>query len=254
MKGTITVIPSHENDNQWSEEASATFIDLAEIFVPLRQEQFDTLVSLLPVRQDEAFTVVELAAGEGLLAEAILERYPNCYYIALDGSEAMRTQMRKRLAPYAQRLEVRPFLLAEQDWRANLPTVRCILCSLSVHHLSTAGKRQLFHDMIRRLEAGGALLLADIVRPANQHIAEVYAQQYDEIVRQQSMRIRGDLSGFEEFQRLEWNYFAYDYYDPNSTDKPSLLSEQLRLMQEVNFSLIDCFWLRAGHAVFGAYK
>ncbi|HXZ05140.1 MAG TPA: hypothetical protein VEH81_09915, partial [Ktedonobacteraceae bacterium] len=61
-----------ESRNQWSEGDSEIFIDLAEIFVPGRTEQINTLLDLIPGRGDERFTIVELAAGEGVLAQAIL--------------------------------------------------------------------------------------------------------------------------------------------------------------------------------------
>lgn len=241
--------------NQWSETESNLFLNVAEIFVPSRSEQFSTLLQLIPAEAGEQFTMIELGAGAGSLAEVVLEHFLQCHYIALDGSEAMRSHMKQRLARFGERLEVRPFELADQDWRVKVPAkVRCVLSSLCVHHLDSTGKRQLFHDIIHHLEPGGAFLLADIVLPANQHIAHFFAQQYDKIVREQSLEMRGDLSGFEEFQKEEWNYFRHDYGKDDIYDKPSRLIEQLRWLEEVGFALVDCYWMRAGHAIYGGYK
>jgi tRNA (cmo5U34)-methyltransferase len=241
--------------NRWSESESNLFLNLAEIFVPSRGEQTSALLQLIPAETSEQFTVVELAAGEGVLAEAMLEGFPRCHYIALDGSEAMRARIRQRLARFSERLEIRPFELEAADWRAELPDqVRCVLSSLCVHHLDDGGKRQLFHDMFLRLEPGGALLFADIVLPADQRIAHFFARQYDKIVREQSLEQRGDLSGFEEFQEQAWNYFRHDYGKSDIYDKPSRLIDQLRWLEEVRFRQVDCFWMRAGHAIYGGYK
>ncbi|GCE46941.1 ubiquinone/menaquinone biosynthesis C-methylase UbiE [Thermosporothrix hazakensis] len=244
------------NENQsWNEESSAIFLAYADLFVPAREEQFASLISLLPARQDESFTVVELAAGAGVLAEAILERFPFCRYLALEPSQAMQGQMRQRLARFADRLEIRPFQMEELAWRATLPTpLRCVVSSLCVHHLTDEEKATLFKDLFSLLSPGGALLLADIVRPLTPLVAQHYAQEYDEIVRQQSLLQYGDESGFQRFCDERWNYFRYEYEDPASTDKPSLLSDQLRWLSEAGFTAVDCFWLRAGHAVFGGYK
>lgn len=243
------------NPEQWSEDNSAVFIELGEVMAPARREQIATLLALIPAQRDEAFTVVEMAAGEGLLARAVLEQFPACHYVALDISPAMRERMAHTLAPFSDRLTIQHFALEEQAWRDTLPTpLRCVLCSLSVHHLNGAGKQQLFADIVSHLEPGGALLLADIVEPATPHIAQLYARQYDEIVRQQSLVARGNLSVYEQFQQLEWNYFASDYGTAQTFDQPSLLSDQLLWLREAGFSLVDCFWLRAGHAVFGGYK
>ena len=243
------------NQNQWNENNSTTFLDLGEIFVPQRAEQMEALLHLIPAHPDETFTIVELAAGGGILAEAILQHFPACHYVALDGSVTMREQMAQRLTPYRDRLTILPFLLEDQTWRNALPApLRCVVSSLCVHHLDDEEKGVLFRDMFTHLESGGALLLADVIRPATPRIASLFAMQYDEIVRVQSMAIRGNLSGFEQFQELEWNYFLYDYNDPTSYDKPSLLSEQLRWLQEAGYKDVDCFWLQAGHAVYGGYR
>ncbi|HLI89028.1 MAG TPA: class I SAM-dependent methyltransferase [Ktedonobacteraceae bacterium] len=241
--------------DHWGESDSERFLDHSEIFVPGRAEQLATLLDLIPAHRDEAFTLVELGAGGGVLAQAILERFARCRYVALDGSAVMRERMGRRLAQFSDRLEIRPFELAEQQWRAALPSpLRCVVSSLCVHHLTGEGKRALFRDMAARLEPGGALLLADILQPPTPWIADLYARQYDAIVRAQSLEALGNLSGYEEFVRAKWNYFIYDYPDPNTIDHPSLLSEQLFWLRDAGFNMGECFWMRAGHAVYGGFK
>ena len=156
----------HTAPTGWTEEASQAFIDDGAVFVPSRDEQIATLVRLIPARADEVFAVVELGAGAGVLARAVLEAFPRCRYVALDGSAAMRARLTEALARYQARVEVGAFELVERRWRAALPSpLRCVLASLVVHHLSGAGKRRLFADLARRLEPGGALLLADVMEP-----------------------------------------------------------------------------------------
>jgi tRNA (cmo5U34)-methyltransferase len=243
-----------DSTNQWSESDSASFINLAEIFVPGRTEQIAALLHLIPAQIDETFTIVELASGEGKLAEAILEKFPACHYIAFDGSELMRKRLAQRLARFSSRLEIRSFEIAEQSWRTTLPSpLRAVLSSLCVHHLSAQGKQELFQDMANHLEPTGALLLADIIEPATAHVAQLFALQYDEIVRHQSLALRGNLSGYEQFQAMKWNYFTYDY-GTQTYDQPSLLREQLSWLSNAGFAHADCYWLRAGHAVYGGYR
>jgi tRNA (cmo5U34)-methyltransferase len=244
-----------ETSNQWSEGDSEIFIDLGEIFVPGRAEQMEALLDLIPARTDEQFTIVELASGEGALAQAILERFHACQYVAFDGSAVMRQHMSERLTEFRDRLEIRPFELVQQEWRASLAgNVRCVVSSLSIHHLFDEEKQQLFSELAGHLEPGGALLVADIIRPATRQIANLFAQQYDDIVRKQSLQLRGDLSGFEQFQQLKWNYFLHDYDSVDTNDHPSCLSDQLLWLRDAGFSVVDCFWMQAGHAVYGGYK
>jgi tRNA (cmo5U34)-methyltransferase len=239
----------------WDETASALFIDLGPLFVPARMEQIVTLRRLVPARPDEPFRIAELAAGDGRLAQALLAAFPECRYLALDGSERMRAQLLETLAPFGKRVDVRDFDIGAADWRKTLPKrLRCIISSLCVHHLDGQGKRQLFADMAARLEPGGALLLADIVEPRNPTIANLYSDQYDELVRAESLSQLGDLSGYEQFRDTHWNFFRYDYGNPGSGDRPSPLFDQLLWMREAGLHDVDCFWLRAGHAIYGGWK
>jgi len=244
------------NTHIWDEDSSRSFLDVADIFVPGRAEQIATLVGLIPAEHDETFTLVELGSGEGALARAVLTAFPQCRYVGLDGSEVMREHARSALLPYADRFEARAFELAEQEWRRELPQpLRCVLSSLTIHHLPGEGKRQLYKDLAQHLEPGGALLISDLVEPANAWVARVFADQYDAIVREQSLALRGDLSGFEQFQAQRWNYFRYDYgAGPESGDYPSPLADQLDWLRAAGFSTADGFWLRAGHAIYGGYR
>src|SRR5947208_11451575 len=93
----------------WTETDSKRFIDDGAVFVPSREEQIATLCGLIPGRADEAFTVVELGAGAGVLARAVLEAFPRCRYVALDGSAAMRARLLETVAHHRDRVEVRAF-------------------------------------------------------------------------------------------------------------------------------------------------
>ena len=244
---------SQTTQQGWTEASSTRFIDMADVYVPARGEQIATLVGLIPAQPDEAFTVAELGAGAGALAHAVLAAFPRCQYVALDGSSVMRDQLRQKLAAFADRIAVRDFALAETAWRATLPTpLRCVLTSLAVHHLSGEDKRQLYTDLAERIELGGALLLADLVEPATPRVAALFARQWDDAARAQSLAQLGDLRGFERFQADTWNFFTPEGADP--MDMPSRLADQLLWLRAAGFQEVDCFWMYAGHAIYGGYK
>lgn len=239
------------DEGRWTEADSRRFIDDGAVFVPSREEQIATLCGLIPARPNEAFTVAELGAGAGVLARAVLEAFPHCRYVALDGSAAMRARLTETLHRHRERVEVRDFELAERGWRAALPSpLRAVLASLVVHHLPAAGKRRLFADLARRLEPGGALLLADVVAPTGPAARETFARQWADAARAQSLALTGGLEAFERFERDGWNFYRGT---PDPIDRPSRLDEQLRWLRAAGFATVDCFWMRAGHAIFGAW-
>lgn len=244
---------SEPDSPHWEEADSRRFLEYGSLLVPDREEQLATLVELVPARAEEAAMVVELGAGGGELARALLQAFPRLRYIGLDGSEEMLAHLRRVLAPFGERVELRRIELAASDWRAALRgPLRCVLSSLAVHHLSGPEKRRLYADLVAKLEPSGGLLIADLVEPVSRQARRLYARQWDESVRRRSLEQSGDLAGHDFFVAEKWNYFSYGEDDP--IDQPSPLLDQLQWMCEAGLQSAECFWLRAGHAIFGGYR
>lgn len=237
---------------RWEEADSRAFLEFGDLLVPNREEQLATLVQLVPAAAGEEFALAELAPGGGVLARALLGAFPRMRYLGLDRSEVMLKELRETLAPFGGRVELRRAELDDPALAAALPRpLRAVLSSLAIHHLHGPGKRRLYAGLAGALEPGGALLVADLVEPASSPAREVYARQWDEAVRRRSLEKRGDLAGHDFFVAEEWNYFVHGADDP--VDHPSSLADQLRWMEEAGVRTPECFWMNAGHAIFGGY-
>lgn len=196
---------------------------------------------------------MELGAGDGALASAVMESFSECRYLALDGTEAMRAHLDTLHEARAGRLEVAEFNLADSGWRSRLPNpLRCVLASLIVHHLDSDGKRGLFSDIASRLEPGGAFIAVDLIESDSQEARDAYSQQWDEDVQCRVEASGEGREALEIFRNEGWNFYADP--NPDSYDQPSPLPDQLDWLREAGFNKVDCFWMYAGHAIFGGYK
>jgi tRNA (cmo5U34)-methyltransferase len=239
--------PSPEN---WTEADSQLYRQLAPVAVPARVEQIACLLTLLPFKQDETFRAVELGCGEGLLSLAVLDCFRQAELIALDGSAEMRRQASKRLETFGNRATVTLFDLASLDWLAFAQDADCVLSSLCIHHLKGPEKQALFAALYERLSSRGVLLIADLIQPQRPEARDFFAATYDRIATAQSLAETGSTELFDLFVETEWNYYSFE--DP--ADTPSPLIDQLVWLKEVGFAVADCFWLQAGHAIYGGYK
>jgi len=235
----------------WSEETSHLFIDYGRYFVPERDSQIHTMAALLSYL-DGPCTVLELCCGEGLLAEALLDAYPNITVQGLDGSVEMLARARGRLARFGDRFHCRSFDLASADWRQPETPVHAVVSSLAIHHLASPQKQALFSDVYQMLVGGGAFVIADIVEPSSEAGRRVAAEAWDEAVRVRSFELDGNAGAFEFFKREGWNTFWY--LDPDDIDKPSPLFDQLKWLEIAGFVDVDVHWMLAGHAVFSGRK
>jgi hypothetical protein len=103
----------------------------------------------------------------------------------------------------------------------------------------------------RRLDRGGAFLLADLVLPVNPRSQRLFAAQWHEAARLQSRGLHRGSAALRRFKRGGWHYYAVR--EPDPYDRPSRLLDQLRWLREAGFDQVDCFWMHAGHAIFGGY-
>ena len=206
---------------------------LAAVAVPARDEQLATLLSLLPFGVDEAFSVVELASGEGFLASAILRAYPKSTILALDGSESMLEVTAARLMNFPGRGEVDWFDLAAPDWLPSEWRARTQWYPRCAFTTCTGPQKQrLFMDVHQSLSARGALLIADIMEPSYDQTRLFFADSLDEDVKTQSRALVGSDELFERFNAEKWDYYRY----PDPIDQPSTLFDQLTWLRAAGFS------------------
>ena len=235
--------------SQWTEESAARYRQLAMVAVPARDEQIASLLTLLPFSTNEAFHLVELASGEGYLAAAILKAFPNATLLALDRSPSMLQATEARLKPLGKRGLVAPFDLASSEWHRDMKDADAVVSSLCIHHLDGPQKQELFKAIRENLSGRGVFLNADIVEPRHEWVRNFFAQTLDHDAKVQSNALVGSDELFDLFVAEEWDYYRY----PSDVDKPSTLFDQLMWLQSAGFVGVDCFWMRAGHTIFGGF-
>jgi len=245
---------TEQSAQTWSEETSASFIACGRFFNPERERQFDVIGDLVAagVSGESRPLILELCCGAGDLAAYLLGRFPAARYLALDGSPAMLTETTRQCASFHGRLTTQQFDLGSEDWRQRREQPRAIVSSLAVHHLDGNGKRELFRDLYGLLAAGGAFVLADIMRPPSPAGFAVAAAAYERAVAERSFKERGDLSMLEKLRELRWNNFRYP--DDDTADQPSTMAGHLKWLEEAGFRGVDIYWAVAGHAIVSGMK
>jgi tRNA (cmo5U34)-methyltransferase len=233
----------------WHEDDSSIYRDLAAVAAPRRLEMLAALIALVPFSPDETPRIVELASGEGRLAAALLECFPRASLVALDGSDSMRKAASLRLAPFGDRARVAPFALASLDWWEVLFGADVVVSSLALHHLDDTKKRYVYKAIADRISARGALLVADLIEPAHPVARTLAAEAWDANARDQAAAL-GAPDRFERFLDARWNHYRF----PDPIDRPAQLFHHLVWLKHAGFAAVDCGWLFAGHALFGAFK
>lgn len=235
----------------WDDDSSSKFAEHGEMFTPRRAEIGEMILRLIPAESRESFLVVDIGCGTGWLLEAVLRHFPYARAMGLDGSTLMLNRARERLMSFGDRIILRNFRLENDDWINELSEVRCFVSSQAMHHLDGNQKQRLFARLKERLSPRGGLLISDLILPTSSVEWKFLSDSWDAVVTSQSLAMRGNLSGLNDFQREEWNYYTYPDF---VVDHPSTLIDQLNWLKDAGYAGIDVFWMLAGHAIFGGYK
>ena len=166
--------------------------------------------------------VLDLGAGTGALAAAMLAREGVGEVVAIDVDGEMLAQARVRLAGFGARAAFR-----EQSFEAALPGCDAVAASLALHHVPTmARKRALYARIHSALGPGGVFANADVTMPAEADLREA---AYGLWARHLVASGIGERRAREHF--AEWA--DEDTYFP--------LDEELSALREVGFEA-DCVW------------
>ena len=201
-------------------------------FIPAYEEMLERAAGA--VAESRPARVIDLGAGTGALAQAVLQRCEGASVELIDADAEMLDQARERLAPFASRVSysVRPF-------QGPLPACDAVVASLALHHVPTlAGKREIFAAIHAALPTGGVFVNADATMPA-----DPAARQAD----YETWAAHLVSCGIEEEQA--WRHFqewsGEDTYFP--------LEEELAALEETGFEAV-CLWRAVPQAVVRAVK
>jgi SAM-dependent methyltransferase len=162
----------------------------------------------------------------------------------------MRETTANRLQPFGSRASVAAFDIHQSDWYHHLDGADCVVSSLCIHHLDGDEKQALFSAVGSRLTPRGAFLIADLIRPQRVEARRLFAATWDRAAQAQSIEQTGSPALFKLFNDEHWNWFHY----PDPFDKPSPLADQLTWLRAAGLAAADCFWMNAGHAIYGGYQ
>jgi tRNA (cmo5U34)-methyltransferase len=128
-----------------------TYLEMMQAEIPLFWELQEQTIAAVPAPPQR---VLELGVGTGETSRALLARYPDAEITGLDSSPEMVFHARE------SGIEVR--LARMEDPLPDGPW-DLVIAVLSVHHLDSEGKRDLFR---RVREQARAMVLGDVVLPA----------------------------------------------------------------------------------------
>ena len=120
------------------------------------------LASFVPFTSDESPKIIVLGAGDGVVIDALLARFPHATMTVLESTETGRLDAAARLA---SRARVAAFDPAALDWWDRMFGADAVVSSRQLSALSDAKKQYLYKAAADRLSPRGAFLAAEALEP-----------------------------------------------------------------------------------------
>jgi len=200
------------------------------------------LASLLPFAEQEAFTFLDLGAGTGAAARAILERYPHSTALLADFSAAMMSAGEGEMQPFAGRYQYVEFDMSAGPWPAAIPAaLDAVVTSMCVHHLTDARKQGLFAEILDHLVPGAWYLNFDPVRAEDPVVEATWARVNDQ---------RDPEAASKRQQRTPQEQARYD----NHVRHMIPLAQQLGYLRSAGFQGIDVYWKNLENVIYGGCR
>jgi trans-aconitate methyltransferase len=211
-------------------------------------EQLEVLCQLLPSRrpEDGPAKVLDLGCGDGILMETVLQRWPNAYGVALDGSPEMLRRAAERLGGDVV------FVQADfnaPDWRERLPcdAFDAVVSGFAIHHSEDDRKRALYAEIFAHLEPGGVFINVEHIASVSRLGEELFERAYAlNLVR--SRRAQGENVTFEEVCREIANRLD------KSANRLTPVETQLQWLRDIGYTDVDCYWKHYELAVLAGYR
>jgi tRNA (cmo5U34)-methyltransferase len=216
---------------------------------PIREMQTAVVLRMIPHAPDARIRVLDLGAGYGALATALLSDRPNATAVCLDASEEMIKLGRERNASLGGRIEFIQASLATPAWIESISgTFDAVVSSRALHHFTVNQRRRfMFKEIFRLINAGGCFINADNVRASTQSLRERYRIARDEWLER---RIRESSNGTTTLAELR-AAAPSTYHGPHDN---GYLEQELTWLKEAGFEDVDCFWKLATTVVYGGFR
>jgi len=242
-------------DVVWQDAALVTqFLEGVRGAVPFAAEQIAIALQILGSSCPSIQRVADLGCGDGILTQAILERYPAVTVVAIDFSAPMLEQAKTRLKPFAQhsdylsaRVQFVQADLYSPEWQHDLGPFDAIVSGYCIHHLPDNRKQALYQEIYRLLAPGGWFLNIEHVASVSPLGEELFeAAMVDRLCQLQK----------DQEHSASRQAIADQFHNraDKQTNRLALVEDQCRWLQTIGFEEVDCYFKFLELAVFGGRK
>ena len=216
---------------------------------PIRDVQTAMVLRMVPQPIDASIRILDVGAGYGALAAAVLRDRPNATAVCLDASEAMLQLGPAKNPDLKHHMTFVQGSLESVDWLKSVDgTFDAVISARALHHFTENQRRRaIFKELFDLVRAGGCFINADNVRGTTKSLSERYRHARDEYLDRYVRESSGGKTSLAEAKAAT----PSSYHGPHNN---GILEEELAWLREAGFQDVDCFWKFTTTVVYGGFK
>ena len=233
-------------ESRWADAGfSKGYRDEAAFYLPFRQQFIDLAKScygyfISPSR--EAAKVLDLGCGDGLFIQELLKSFSPAKVVLVDGSAEMLQAAKNRLGEqenlHFSQASFQELITAGSQNEA----FDFIYSSLAIHHLPAEEKKKLYAYIYNSLAPGGQFVHYDVVMPPAPELEQWYLSLW-----KQWIENHPDPASSAKL-------LISQQYKENADNMPDPLALQLKIMRNLGFNNVDCYFKYGIFSLFGGCR
>ncbi len=235
----------------WKTDSLAhTYIEEVRGGLPCGQEQIAVMLRVIEARGEEVSRFADLGCGAGILASAILSKYPTASGTLLDFSGPMIKEAESKFRGHTANLRFVVADLSDKGWSRFMVSEApydVIVSGFAIHHLTDGRKRELYREIFGLLAPGGLFINTEHVSSStswiesisdNLHVDSVYAFH----VKKGSQKTRVEIAN------------EYVHRPDQQSNILAPMEVQCDWLRDCGFQDVDCYFKIFERAVFGGRR
>lgn len=234
-------------DAVWKTSAlTSVYLEGVRGAIPLAEQQLDVMQRLIAACASPVRRFLDLGCGDGVLASAILQLFPDAQGLLVDFSEPMLDAARKRFVGADAAVRFLNTDYGVGSWtRAveDFAPFDAIVSGYSIHHQPDTRKLEIYREIFDLLAPGGIFLNVEHVSSASSWVASVHDELFvDHLHLHHAGISRADV--------------AATYYDrpDKAANILAPVETQCQWLREIGFADVDCYLKIFELAVFGGRR
>jgi len=220
-----------------------------DVWHPHREKMASIAGEILPFKRSESLHILDLGVGSGYLSYKMIEMFPNASLIAVDAAVLMIDHAKLRLKAYEGQIAFKAMTFQElPEKEKDLSGIDAVVSAFALHHLSSDEKLRLFQFVYSILKPKGWFINCDIFRS----VAPVFETLFRRLqycgVRERTRSMKHQEKSLEQ---ISSEYAAKEKRDG---DNLMTVTEDMGLLSEAGFQMVECIWKEYREAVYGGIK